>query len=121
MGERKDSQTYVNMKKKAAAEVGFHSVVRELPAEVSQAELEAEVKSLNDDPAVHAILVQLPLPEGIDEEAVLAAISLGKVRSATPRSAVCAVVTAAADADADAWGRGRMWTDSTRSTWAGSA
>ena len=83
MGERKDSQTYVNMKKKAAAEVGFHSVVRELPAEVSQAELEAEVKSLNDDPAVHAILVQLPLPEGIDEEAVLAAISLGKVRSAT--------------------------------------
>ena len=49
----------------ACLQVGFHSVDVELPGDVTQADLEAKVKELNDDPAVHAILVQLPLPEGL--------------------------------------------------------
>jgi len=78
VGERKDSQTYVRMKKKACAEVGIASFGRELPEDVSQESLLAVVEELNADPAVNGILVQLPLPAHIDDEAVLAAISLDK-------------------------------------------
>ncbi|KAA9132022.1 bifunctional methylenetetrahydrofolate dehydrogenase/methenyltetrahydrofolate cyclohydrolase FolD [Marinihelvus fidelis] len=78
VGARKDSETYVRMKKKACAEVGIASFGHELPADISQDELLAVVEGLNADPAVHGILVQLPLPDHIDDEAVLAAISLEK-------------------------------------------
>ena len=78
VGERKDSQSYVKSKKKTAGELGFHSVDVALPADVTQEVVLAEVKKLNDDPAVHGILVQLPLPDHIDEEIILAAISLSK-------------------------------------------
>ncbi len=78
VGERKDSQTYVRMKKKACAEVGITSFGHDLPADVSQAELLKVVQELNANPEVHGILVQLPLPDHIDEEAILAAISLDK-------------------------------------------
>lgn len=78
VGQRKDSETYVRMKKKACAEVGIQSFGHELPEDVSEADLLAVVKSLNDDPAVHGILVQLPLPDHIDDEAILAAISIDK-------------------------------------------
>jgi len=78
VGERKDSQSYVKSKKKTAGELGFHSVDVALPADVTQEVVLAEVKKLNDDPAVHGILVQLPLPDHIDEEIILAAISLEK-------------------------------------------
>lgn len=78
VGQRKDSETYVRMKKRACAEVGITSFGRELPADVSQAELLAVVEELNADPDVHGILVQLPLPDHIDDEAVLAAISIDK-------------------------------------------
>jgi methylenetetrahydrofolate dehydrogenase (NADP+) / methenyltetrahydrofolate cyclohydrolase len=78
VGERKDSQTYVRMKKKACAEVGIASFSHDLPADISQAELLKVVQGLNANPEVHGILVQLPLPGHIDEEEILAAVSLEK-------------------------------------------
>lgn len=78
VGERRDSQSYVRMKKKACAEVGITSFGHDLPADVSQEELLAVVRDLNANPDVHGILVQLPLPDHIDEEEILAAISLDK-------------------------------------------
>ena len=71
VGEHPASQVYVRNKRKACAEVGFHSELHELTASVSQAELLALVDALNTDPAIHGILVQLPLPEQIDPEAVI--------------------------------------------------
>jgi len=71
VGESPASQVYVRNKRKACAEVGFHSELHELPATVSQAELLALVDRLNTDAAIDGILVQLPLPTQIDEEAVI--------------------------------------------------
>ena len=78
VGERKDSQSYVRMKKKACAEVGITSFGHDLPADISQAELLTVVQELNANPAVNGILVQLPLPDHIDDETILGAISLEK-------------------------------------------
>lgn len=78
VGNRTDSATYVRMKKKAAAEVGLHSIDVDLPDTVTQEELLAEVEKLNEDPQVHAILVQLPLPSQIDEATILKAIKVEK-------------------------------------------
>lgn len=78
VGARKDSETYVRMKKKACAEAGIASFGHELPGDISQDDLLAVVEGLNADPEVHGILVQLPLPDHIDDEAVLSAISLEK-------------------------------------------
>lgn len=78
VGARKDSETYVRMKKRACAEVGIESFGHELAADISQADLLQVVASLNEDPRVHGILVQLPLPDHIDDEAILGAISLAK-------------------------------------------
>jgi 5,10-methylene-tetrahydrofolate dehydrogenase/methenyl tetrahydrofolate cyclohydrolase len=78
VGERKDSQTYVRMKKKACAEVGITSFGHDLPGDIGQAELLAVVRELNENPRVDGILVQLPLPEHIDDEEVLGAVSLEK-------------------------------------------
>jgi methylenetetrahydrofolate dehydrogenase (NADP+)/methenyltetrahydrofolate cyclohydrolase len=78
VGENPASQMYVRMKRNRCAEVGITSFLHELPAETSQEELEALIDELNNDPAVHGILVQLPLPDHFDEEAVLKAISLDK-------------------------------------------
>ena len=72
------SHTYVRMKRKACEEVGIESFHHELPADSTQEEVEALVKQLNANPEVHGILVQLPLPAGLDEEAVLRAISIDK-------------------------------------------
>jgi 5,10-methylene-tetrahydrofolate dehydrogenase/methenyl tetrahydrofolate cyclohydrolase len=66
------------MKQKASAEVGIESFGHELSADASQEEVEKLVAQLNDDPNVHGILVQLPLPAGLDEESVLKAISIEK-------------------------------------------
>lgn len=71
VGSRRDSATYVRMKKKACAEVGVNSIGIDLPIDVSQADLMRTVDDLNSNPAVHGILVQLPLPPHIDEAAVL--------------------------------------------------
>ncbi|MCB0044959.1 MAG: bifunctional methylenetetrahydrofolate dehydrogenase/methenyltetrahydrofolate cyclohydrolase FolD [Caldilineaceae bacterium] len=78
VGERPDSATYVRMKKRACAEVGIDSFSYDLPADISQADLLVLVQELNDNPAVDGILVQLPLPDHIDEETILSAISLEK-------------------------------------------
>jgi 5,10-methylene-tetrahydrofolate dehydrogenase/methenyl tetrahydrofolate cyclohydrolase len=78
VGENPASQVYVKSKQKACAEVGIESFGYELPKEAGQAEVEQLVKKLNADPAVNGILVQLPLPSGYDEEAVLSSISIEK-------------------------------------------
>ncbi len=78
VGENPASQVYVRNKRKACAEVGIESFGNELPKTATQAEVEALVAQLNADPKVHGILVQLPLPDGLDEERVLNAISLSK-------------------------------------------
>ncbi|MCB9437983.1 MAG: bifunctional methylenetetrahydrofolate dehydrogenase/methenyltetrahydrofolate cyclohydrolase FolD [Anaerolineales bacterium] len=72
------SQTYVSMKRKACAEAGIESFGHELSADSSQDYVLGVVRELNADPRVHGILVQLPLPKHIDEEAILNAISIQK-------------------------------------------
>ena len=74
VGEDPASQVYVRSKTRATAEAGFHGVEHKLPATVAQAELMALIARLNADPAIHGILVQLPLPAGLDAAAVVAAI-----------------------------------------------
>ena len=71
VGARKDSQSYVRMKKKAAKEVGFVSVDVTLPEDTSQEDIIKEVEALNNREDIHGILVQLPLPNHVDEAAVL--------------------------------------------------
>lgn len=78
VGENPASQTYVGMKRKMCAELGIESFGHTLPATATQQEVEALVRTLNADKNVHGILVQLPLPAGLDEEAVLRAISIEK-------------------------------------------
>ncbi len=78
VGDNPASQTYVRMKRKACEEVGIQSFGYELPADASQDEVEGLVRSLNADPAIHGILVQLPLPGHLNEEAILNAISIEK-------------------------------------------
>lgn len=78
VGERKDSQTYVRMKRKACEEVGIASFGADLPATATQQEVLDVVQQLNANPDVHGILVQLPLPKHIDEQLVLSAISVEK-------------------------------------------
>ena len=78
VGEDPASTSYVRMKNRDAAEVGFRSRQIDLPASTSEEELLGCVAGLNADPAIHGILVQLPLPSQIDETAVLAAIDPAK-------------------------------------------
>jgi methylenetetrahydrofolate dehydrogenase (NADP+)/methenyltetrahydrofolate cyclohydrolase len=78
VGDRTDSLSYVNSKGKACQELGMDSVNHHLPATASQAEVEAVVRELNNDPRVSGILVQLPMPAHIDEERVLSLIDIEK-------------------------------------------
>jgi methylenetetrahydrofolate dehydrogenase (NADP+)/methenyltetrahydrofolate cyclohydrolase len=78
VGDDPASHMYVRMKRKACEKVGMHSVGHILPDDSTQEAIEAAVQSLNDDPMVHGILVQLPMPKGIDEEKVLRLVSLEK-------------------------------------------
>lgn len=78
VGERKDSQTYVRLKHKAAAECGFQSFNIELPEDVAQEELERTIEGLNAREDCNGILVQLPLPSHINENAALAKVAPGK-------------------------------------------
>ncbi|MCH2103022.1 MAG: bifunctional methylenetetrahydrofolate dehydrogenase/methenyltetrahydrofolate cyclohydrolase FolD [Planctomycetes bacterium] len=75
VGEDPASQVYVRNKDKAASAAGIAVQTRKLAAETTQAELEAVVLELNEDAAVHGILVQLPLPKGLDEQRVVEVIS----------------------------------------------
>jgi methylenetetrahydrofolate dehydrogenase (NADP+)/methenyltetrahydrofolate cyclohydrolase len=78
LGEDLASQVYVNSKNKAATEVGIYSRQITLRADTSEAELLGVVSGLNADPEIHGILVQLPLPDQIDEANVLVAIDPAK-------------------------------------------
>ena len=78
VGENPASQSYVAGKGRAAKTCGFHSIQHNLSAETSEAELLALVHALNADPAVHGILVQLPLPKHIDSARVLEAVAPAK-------------------------------------------
>ncbi|MFC2158874.1 bifunctional 5,10-methylenetetrahydrofolate dehydrogenase/5,10-methenyltetrahydrofolate cyclohydrolase [Acidobacteriota bacterium] len=78
VGENPASQQYVRMKQNRSKKVGIQSYGNILPAESSQEEVEGLVRKLGKDPNVHGILVQLPLPDHLDEEAVLNAIPLPK-------------------------------------------
>lgn len=78
VGEDPASQVYVRNKKRACEYVGIKSLSFELPAETTQEELLLLVEKLNHDPAVNGILVQLPLPSHIDEDAVIKAIDPNK-------------------------------------------
>lgn len=78
VGENPASQAYVKSKRKACAELGMESFGNELPATASQAEVLDTVSKLNADPGVQGILVQLPLPDHINEEQVLNAVGIDK-------------------------------------------
>ena len=78
VGDSPASQVYVRNKVKACQDGGLHSVLEQYPATLSEAELLARVQALNDDPSIHGILVQLPLPAHIDAHQVIETISPAK-------------------------------------------
>jgi methylenetetrahydrofolate dehydrogenase (NADP+)/methenyltetrahydrofolate cyclohydrolase len=78
VGDNPASEVYVRMKQKACEKAGIQSFGHRLPADIPQKELEQLVADLNANPEIHGILVQLPLPKGLDEERVLNAISIEK-------------------------------------------
>lgn len=78
VGEDPASNVYVRSKGKATVEANMASFEHRLPADTGEAELLALVDQLNHDPAVDGILVQLPLPAGLDEQAIISAISPDK-------------------------------------------
>jgi len=101
VGEDPASQVYVRNKAKASKAAGINGSVLRLPASTSQAELLAQIDGLNADPAVHGILVQLPLPKSIDESIVVERVSplkdvdgfhpvnFGLLAAGTPRFVPC--------------------------------
>ena len=101
VGDDPASATYVRSKRKACEEAGITSWLHALPAPTAQADLLRLVQDLNRDPAVHGILVQLPLPEQIDESKVIEAIdpakdvdgfhpiNVGRLASGAPALAPC--------------------------------
>jgi methylenetetrahydrofolate dehydrogenase (NADP+)/methenyltetrahydrofolate cyclohydrolase len=78
VGDDAASQVYVRNKAKACESIGMYSEVHPLPAATTQADLTAFVEKLNTNPSIHGILVQLPLPKGLDDRAVIEAISAEK-------------------------------------------
>ena len=78
VGDNPASQVYVRNKVKACEDTGMHSVLEQYDASMSEAELLARVDALNNDPSIHGILVQLPLPAHIDAHKVIEAISPAK-------------------------------------------
>ncbi|MBU8916376.1 bifunctional methylenetetrahydrofolate dehydrogenase/methenyltetrahydrofolate cyclohydrolase FolD [Bacillus sp. FJAT-29953] len=75
VGNNHASRTYVTNKEKTCKELGMNSLLIEMPEETSEAELLAKIEELNNDAAIHGILVQLPLPKHIDETKVIETIS----------------------------------------------
>jgi len=78
VGDNPASQVYVRNKVKGCEDCGFHSVLEKYDADLSEAELLARIATLNADPAIHGILVQLPVPKHIDATKVIEAISPAK-------------------------------------------
>ncbi len=75
VGDNSASAVYVRNKVKACEEAGLHSVLEKYEATLTEAELLARMEALNNDPTIHGILVQLPLPKHIDDHKVIEAIS----------------------------------------------
>ena len=104
VGDDPASHVYVRNKRRACEQADFASRLHQLPADVTQRELLALVAELNSDPAVHGILVQMPLPKSIDDAAVLLAVdpakdvdgfhpnNLGLLTAGTPRFLACTPV-----------------------------
>jgi methylenetetrahydrofolate dehydrogenase (NADP+)/methenyltetrahydrofolate cyclohydrolase len=78
VGDNAASRVYVRNKARACDEVGVHAEVHALPADCSEAQLLDQVRALNGNPAIHGIIVQLPLPSAIDAQRVLQSIALDK-------------------------------------------
>ncbi|PRD70533.1 bifunctional methylenetetrahydrofolate dehydrogenase/methenyltetrahydrofolate cyclohydrolase FolD [Malikia spinosa] len=78
VGENPASQVYVRNKVKACEDTGMHSVLEKYEASMTESELLARVEALNNDPSIHGILVQLPLPAHMDAQKVIEAISPAK-------------------------------------------
>ena len=78
VGEDPGSVTYVGLKSKACEEVGINEMMCRLPENVTERELLNNIERLNNDPKVHAVFIQLPLPKHLNEEKALAAILPGK-------------------------------------------
>jgi methylenetetrahydrofolate dehydrogenase (NADP+)/methenyltetrahydrofolate cyclohydrolase len=78
VGEDPASQVYVKHKVNDSQEAGLNSVLERYPATLGEAELLARIRALNDDPSIHGILVQLPLPRHMDASKVIEAISPAK-------------------------------------------
>lgn len=78
VGDDPASATYVRMKQRTCEDLGIRSIGYTLPADATQEEVQALVAKLNEDPTVNGILVQLPLPDHIDEETILNTIDLEK-------------------------------------------
>ncbi len=101
VGDDPASQVYVRNKQRTCEELGMHTVGHHLPATTSQDELLGLVHRLNDDPAIHGILVQLPLPKPLRSEPILSAMSphkdvdglhpfnMGKLLMGEPRFVPC--------------------------------
>jgi methylenetetrahydrofolate dehydrogenase (NADP+)/methenyltetrahydrofolate cyclohydrolase len=101
VGDDPASHVYVRNKQRTCEELGMHTVGHHLPATTSQSELLALIRRLNDDPAVHGILVQLPLPKPLRSEPILNAMSpdkdadglhpfnMGKLLMGEPRFVPC--------------------------------
>ena len=78
VGNDPASKVYVANKVRACAELGLYSIHVELPADTTESALLAEVEKLNNDPKIHGILVQLPLPKHLDSHTVIEAINPDK-------------------------------------------
>jgi len=78
VGDDPSSHIYVNSKDKAARDLGIEARTFRFPADISQPDLEAHIRKLSADPAIHGILVQSPLPKGLDEAAVVDQIAPAK-------------------------------------------
>ena len=78
VGENAASHVYVRNKVKACEDTGMHSLLEKWPANMTEADLLARVGALNNDPSIHGILVQLPLPDHINAQRVIEAIAPGK-------------------------------------------
>jgi len=78
VGDNPASQVYVRNKVKACSEAGLHSVLEKYEASMTEAQLLARIEALNNNPAIHGILVQLPLPAHIDAHKVIESISPAK-------------------------------------------
>jgi len=78
VGDDPASKAYVSSKDRKCKELGLHSIKIELPANTTLSALLAQIETLNLDPAIHGILVQMPLPKHLDEQAVIRAIDPAK-------------------------------------------